>query len=98
MSEPDNYKLFDQAGKVIAMGTKDQMFSFLKHHVPDGRYRIVGPDIKLHCLRKHGIVEPDPDGVCLEAKAERITIGELLNMVASDPPFGDEELEDDDGK
>lgn len=98
MNKSDNYKLLDHAGNVIAMGMKSLIFSFVKHHVPDGRYRIVGDDIKLHCLRQNGMVEPDPDGVCLEAKAERITVAELLNMVSSDPPFGDEELDNDDGK
>ena len=96
MKASDNYKLLDNAGKVIAMGTQNRMFSFLKHHVPDGRYRIVGPDIKLHCLRKDGIVEPDPDGVCLEAKSKVIRIGDLLDMVQGDPSKADEEPEDDD--
>src|SRR5271167_1687246 len=65
MNANNDFRLLDLKGKTIAMGTKEQMFSYLKHHVPDGSYRIVGSDIKLHCLRKNGIVEPDPDGVCL---------------------------------
>jgi hypothetical protein len=96
MNVNDNYKLLDHAGKTIAMGTRDQMFSYVKYHVPDGRYRIVGSDIKLHCLRKDGIVEPDPDGVQLEAKTKVISIADLLDMAASDPPYPDEEGDDDD--
>ena len=95
MSEADNHKLLDHAGNVIAMGTKSQMFSFVKNHVPDGRYRIVGSDIKLHCLRKDGSVEPDPDGVCLQAEEKVIGIADFLDIVLSDPAYGDENLEDD---
>ena len=62
----DEYKLLDSSGNTIAMGNRDQVFRFVKHHVPDGRYRIVGPEIKLHVVREKGIVGPDPDGVCLE--------------------------------
>ena len=92
----DNYKLLDHTGKVIAMGTQDQMFSFLKHHVSDGRYRIVGHDLKLHCLRKDGFIAPDPDGVCLEARTKTITLGELL--AGSDPPCSNDELDEGDGE
>ena len=62
----NDYKLFNNNGTTIAMGSRDQVFRFVKHHVPDGRYRIVGPEIKLHVVREKGIVGPDPDGVCLE--------------------------------
>jgi hypothetical protein len=89
------YQLLDQTGTTIAMGSQSQMFSFLKHHVPDGRYRIVGPDMKLHCLRTNGVVEPDPDGVCL--KSRRATINDLLNMTVADPPYADETQGDHDG-
>jgi hypothetical protein len=67
-----NYKLLNAHGKTIAMGTREQMFSMIKHHVPDGRYRIVGPEYKLHCLRKNGIVEGDPDGVCLTSNPDEM--------------------------
>jgi len=80
-----NYKLLDHDGTVIAMGTQSEMFSFVKHHVPDGCYRIVGPDIKLHCLRKEGIVEPDPDGVCLEATTKTMSVAELLERSTAQP-------------
>ena len=36
MKKSENYKLLDHAGKVIAMGTQAQIFSYVKHHVPDG--------------------------------------------------------------
>ena len=92
MNAHEDYRLLDQTGSLIAMGTKDQMFSYVKHHVPDGRYRIVGIDLKLHCLRKDGIVEPDPDGVALEAKV--VNISDLLDMIAVDPPYADGERND----
>jgi hypothetical protein len=87
-----DYELLDQSGNTIAMGTKDQIFSIVKHHVPDGRYCIVGTDLKVHCIRKDGIVQPDPDGVCLQAKRIRVSLADIL---FTDPPYGDKELEDD---
>ena len=60
------YKFLNHSGNTIAMGSRDQVFRFVKHHVPNGRYRIVGPEMKLHVVRDKGIVGPDPDGVCLE--------------------------------
>jgi hypothetical protein len=87
-----DYELLDHSGKTIAMGTKDQIFSIVKHHVPDGRYRIVGKDLKVDCLRKDGIVEPDPDGVCLELKRVRVSHADIL---FTDPPFADKERRDD---
>ena len=88
MNANEDYRLLDHTGVTIAMGTQDQMFSYVKHHVPDGRYRIVGSDIKLHCLRKNGIVEPDLDGVQLEAK--RINLTDLADTIPTDPPYGDD--------
>ena len=73
----NEYSLLDHQGKTIAMGTRDQMFSYVKHHVSDGRYRIVGPDLRLHCLRENGVVEPDQDGVCLEARTLNRIGGDL---------------------
>ena len=66
-----DYKLLNASGKTIATGTRRQMFSMIKHDVPDGRYRIVGPKYKLHCLRRNGIVEEDPDGVCVSRISKR---------------------------
>jgi hypothetical protein len=86
MNVDDEYELLDHSGNTIAMGTKDQIFSIVKHHVPDGRYRIVGKNLKVHCVRKDGIVEPDPDGVCLEAKRIRVSLADIL---FTDPPFDD---------
>jgi len=75
---PNEYQLLDSTtGRTIAMGTKEQMFSFVKHHVPDGRYRLVGPDLKIHCVRQDGVVSPDPDGVVVEGK-EIQTVGQLI--------------------
>ncbi len=58
----DDYKLLSTDGNTIARRSRDEVFRFVKHHVPDGRYRIVGPEMKLHVVREHGIVGPDPDG------------------------------------
>jgi len=65
-SESEDWKLIKD-GKPIAMGTQRQMCSMVKHHVPDGRYRLVGPTAKVHMIRENGNVGPDPDGVCLES-------------------------------
>jgi hypothetical protein len=32
MKNSDNYKLLDDTGNVVAMGTQNLIFSFLKHH------------------------------------------------------------------
>jgi|LSQX01.2.fsa_nt_gb hypothetical protein len=62
----DEYRLLSASGETIAIGTRDRIFRFVKHHVADGRYRIVGSEVKLHVVREQGIVGPDPDGVCLK--------------------------------
>ena len=64
----DEYQLVNDQDQTVAMGTRDLMFRFLKHHVPDGRYRIVGPKLRLHCVRKDGVVDQDPDGVWLQKR------------------------------
>jgi hypothetical protein len=71
------HKLLDVNGKTIGMGSFNQMGRMLKHHVPDGRYRIIGPRYRLHCIRRNGVIEPDPDGV--QSKVKHLsTIGDLL--------------------
>jgi len=62
----DDYRLLNASGETIAIGTRDQVFRFVKHHVADGRYRIVGSEVKLHVVREQGILSPDLDGVCLK--------------------------------
>jgi hypothetical protein len=51
-------KLTNERGKAIAMGSRDQMFQYLKHHVGDGIYAIVGPNIDMVYYRDAGIVYP----------------------------------------
>lgn len=63
MNVSNEFQLIGSNGETIARGTRDQILSFIKHLAPDGRYRIVGNDLNLHCLCKDGIIEPDPDGV-----------------------------------
>jgi hypothetical protein len=77
----DEYVLYDKSRKIVAMGTESQMFSYVKHHVPDGRYRIEGPTLVLDCDRKDGIVGPCPDGVCLEKEEVQMTAEELLDKL-----------------
>ena len=36
--------LVTQDGEVVAAGTRDQMYSFVKHHVEDGDYVIIEGD------------------------------------------------------
>jgi len=71
------HTLLDANGKTIGLGSFDQMGRMLKHHVPDGRYLITGPRYRLHCIRRNGVIEPDPDGV--QSKVKHLgTIGDLL--------------------
>jgi hypothetical protein len=67
----DEYKLLSQTGKLIAIGTWDEILRFVKHHVADGRYRIVCSELRMHVLRKNGIVSADPDGVCLQRSSDK---------------------------
>ena len=36
--------LVTEDGEVVAAGTRDQMYSFVKHHVEDGDYLIIEGD------------------------------------------------------
>ena len=61
----DDYKLIDDTGKIVFRGTQGQVFAAVKHHVPDGRYQISGPDLTIDCERKNGVVGPVDDGVAV---------------------------------
>ena len=50
--------LVTEDGKVVAAGTRDQMYSFVKHHVEDGDYSIIKGDEALRLSRSEGIVWP----------------------------------------
>ena len=50
--------LVTEDGEVVAAGTRDQMYSFVKHHVEDGDYLIIEGDEALKLSRTEGIVWP----------------------------------------
>ncbi len=50
--------LVTEDGEVVASGTRDQMYSFVKHHVEDGDYMIIEGDEALKLSRTAGIVWP----------------------------------------
>ena len=50
--------LVTEDGEVVATGTRDQMYSFVKHHVEDGDYMIIEGDEALKLSRTEGIVWP----------------------------------------
>ena len=50
--------LVTEDGEVVATGTRDQMYSFVKHHVEDGDYLIIEGDEALKLSRTEGIVWP----------------------------------------
>ena len=50
--------LITEDGEVVAAGTHDQMYSFVKHHVEDGDYLIIEGDEALKLSRSEGIVWP----------------------------------------
>ena len=50
--------LVTEDGEVVAAGTRDQMYSFVKHNVGDGEYLIVEGDEALKLSRTEGIVWP----------------------------------------
>ena len=50
--------LVNEDGRVVASGTRDQMYSFVKHHVADGTYLIIEGNEALKLSRTEGIVWP----------------------------------------
>ena len=51
-------KLMNEQGATVAMGSRDQMTRFLKHHVEDGMFAIEGPGINMTYYRIEGVVYP----------------------------------------
>jgi len=39
----NDYKLLDTSGKTIVMGNRDQVFGYVKHHVPDVAIELSAP-------------------------------------------------------
>ena len=50
--------LTTEGGDVVAVGTRDQMYSFVKHHVEDGDYIIIEGNEAMKLSRSGGIVWP----------------------------------------
>ena len=51
-------KLADERNVTVAVGSRDQMSRYMKHHVDDGMYSIKGPGIDMTYYRIDGIVYP----------------------------------------
>lgn len=51
-------RLMDERDETVAMGSRDQMVRYLKHHSGDGRYSIKGPGIDMTYYRIDGVVYP----------------------------------------
>ncbi len=54
----DDVVLVAEDDEVVAAGTRDQMYSFVKHHVEDGDYLIIEGDEAMKLSRSGGIVWP----------------------------------------
>jgi hypothetical protein len=50
------WRLSDRRGKVIATGTVEQMYDYLKSLLPDGEYQLVGSEISLPVRRYQGSI------------------------------------------
>jgi hypothetical protein len=50
------WHLKNRQGKSIAAGTLEQMFTYLKHLVPDGEYQLVGSELTIPARRHRGEV------------------------------------------
>jgi hypothetical protein len=50
--------LMDERDMTVAMGSRDQMARYMKHHLDDGMYSIKGPGIDMTYYRIDGIVYP----------------------------------------
>ena len=50
--------LFDDRGSSVAVGSRDQVTRFLRHHVEDGMYAVEGADINMTYYPIGGVVYP----------------------------------------
>jgi hypothetical protein len=50
------WHLKNRRGKSIAAGTLEQMFTYLKHFVPGGEYKLVGSELTIPARRYRGQV------------------------------------------
>ena len=75
-------KLMSEQGKTIAMGSRDMIFRYIKHHVADGMYAIEGPDIDMSYYRIEGVIFPcggTQDGVKMPPRSREECQSVFLN-------------------
>ncbi len=65
------FELQDCRYSTVSYGNRETINHMVKHQMADGRYRIVGPQLELYCIRRNGVVYPDP---------ERVPLRRLLNF------------------
>jgi hypothetical protein len=54
------FELQDAHFRTVAYGERDYVSQFVKHQATDGLYRIRGPMVEFYCVRRNGVVHPDP--------------------------------------
>ena len=63
------FQLQDSRFRTLSYGNRDYVSQFVKWQVTDGCYRIVGPELELYCIRRNGVVYPDPERVPLRQQS-----------------------------
>jgi len=69
------FELQDAQFRTVAYGEKDYVSQFVKHQANDGLYRIRGPLVEFYCVRRNGVVHPDPEMAALGAPAVSLAPG-----------------------
>jgi hypothetical protein len=77
-------RLSDGTDNLVAVGSRDQMLSFLQYHVPDGQYADHGPGIDATFYRVSRVVYPAGgriDGMAVPTRSvgERLRFFDALN-------------------
>ena len=67
------FELQDARFKTLAFGDRHHIFHVVKNEARDGRYRIVGPDVRMYYIRIQDRVFPDPDRTPLERRDSQRT-------------------------
>lgn len=55
------FELQDANFRTVAFGAQEYVNQYVKYQAPDGLYRIRGPLMEFYCVRRHGVVHPDPE-------------------------------------
>jgi hypothetical protein len=63
----------DASGKPVCAGPERLVLGMLKHHLPDGDYRLIGPNLTIDCRRKDGLVGPVPNGLAVEVDVRKLS-------------------------